>query len=48
MKISKTEVLMIIIFLSVIWFGWAQFQGYPKVKDSCWEGNQCEIKQCGM
>ena len=43
---SKTEVMMIIIFLMVIWFGWAQFQGYPKTESSC-EGNQCEIKQCG-
>ena len=42
---SKTEVMMIIIFLMVIWFGWAQFQGYPKT--ICCEGNQCEIKQCG-
>ena len=41
---SKHEGLMIIIFLSVIWFAWGQFQFQPE----CCEGNKCEIKQCGM
>jgi hypothetical protein len=41
---SKHEGLMIIIMLSVVWFAWGQFQ----FQSECCEGNQCEIKQCGM
>ena len=40
---SKHEGLMIIIFLSVIWFAWGQFQFQPECSKE-----QCEIEQCGM
>ena len=39
---SWNEWAMIIIFLSVVWFAWGQFQGYPKT-ESCCEGNECTI-----
>ena len=38
---SKHEGLMIIIFLSIVWFAWGQFQFDNK--EECCEGNQCGI-----
>tara|TARA_B100000686_G_scaffold304606_1_gene342360 strand:+ start:192 stop:404 length:213 start_codon:yes stop_codon:yes gene_type:complete len=38
---SWNEWAMIIIFLSIIWFAWGQFQ-FDKVEECC-EGNQCTI-----
>jgi len=26
MKITKTECVMIVVFLTIVWFGWGQFQ----------------------
>ena len=40
---TKTEGLMILIMLMVIWFAWGQFQFQPECSKE-----QCEIKQCGM
>ena len=36
---SKHEGLMIIIFLSIVWFAWGQFQ---------MDKHQCEGNQCGI
>ena len=36
---SWNEWAMIVIFLSIIWFAWGQFQ----FQSECCEGNQCTI-----
>ena len=41
---SKTEGLMIFIMLSIICFDGGEFL----FQSECCEGNQCEIKKCGM
>ena len=36
---TKIEMVMIIVFLSIVWFGWGQFQFQPQ---ECCENQNCE------
>ena len=42
-KFSIHETIMIVVFLSIVWFGWGQFQFQPECSKE-----QCEIEQCGI
>ncbi len=36
---TKIEMVMIIVFLSIVWFGWGQFQFQPQ---ECCDNPNCE------